>query len=233
MRILSPRRCYCTAVSGHLTLASFERRPTPVFARCKLAFARKRSCRILTGRRLRRIAPCGTIWNSELQAVQSRQGTCAMGDWIDALSAEEETRRKEEELRTQSHFRRSEIIRKKKDPLWESLMSVIQRDVEKFRASFKGRRSVELTNIPGFGFRIYKTPFPTVLMEAEIPANAAILKVSYARTANSMSPMERVEETFELTVDHFDNLVIAHNGRPFPDLDRVSRFMLEPVFTVD
>jgi hypothetical protein len=156
-----------------------------------------------------------------------------MGDWIDALSADEEKRRKAEELRTQSHFRRSEIIRLKREPLWASLMTVITRDVEKFRTAFKGRRSVELTTIPGFGFRIYKTPFPTVLMEAEIPAGGTILKVSYSRIANHMAPMERVEETFELTVDHSDNLLLAHNGRAFSDLDRVSRFMLEPVFTVD
>jgi hypothetical protein len=157
-----------------------------------------------------------------------------MGDWIDALSDEEEKRRKSEERHSQSHFRRAEVIRQKKDELWTSLMTVIYRDVEKFCAAFKGRRSAELTTLPtGLGFRLYKSPFPTVLMEAEIPVNGTNIKVSYSRTFNQISPMERVEETFELTVDQSDNLLIAHNGRPFSSLDKVSRFLLEPVFTVD
>jgi len=70
-------------------------------------------------------------------------------------------------------------------------------------------------------------------MDAEIPVDGTSIKVSYSRTSNRISPMERVEETFELTVDQSDNLLIAHNGRVFSTLDKVSRFLLEPVFTVD
>jgi len=156
-----------------------------------------------------------------------------MGDWIDALGSDEEKRRKSEELHTQSQFRRAEIIRLKRNALWESLMAVINRDVEKFRTTFKGRRSVEMTTVSELGFRLFKSPYPTVLMDAEIPLNGTSIKVSYSRTFNQISPMERVDETFELTVDRSDNLVIAHNGRVFPNLDAVSIFLLEPVFKVD
>jgi hypothetical protein len=156
-----------------------------------------------------------------------------MGDWIDALGSDEEQRRKSEERHTQSQFRRAEVIREKKDELWASLMAVINRDVEKFRTTFKGRRSVEVTPISAFGVRLFKSPYPTVLMDAEIPINGTSIKVSYSRTFNQISPMERVDETFELTVDRSDSLVIAHNGRVFPNLDSVSRFLLEPVFKVD
>lgn len=156
-----------------------------------------------------------------------------MGDWIDALGSDDEQRRKSEERHTQSQFHRAEVIRQKKDELWASLMAVINRDVEKFRTTFKGRRSVDVTPISAFGVRLFKSPYPTVLMDAEIPLNGTSIKVSYSRTFNQISPMERVDETFELTVDRSDNLVIAHNGRVFPNLDSVSRFLLEPVFKVD
>jgi hypothetical protein len=156
-----------------------------------------------------------------------------MGDWIDALGDDDEKRRKSEELHTFSRFHRAEVIRLKKHALWESLMTVINRDVEKFRTTFKGRRSVEMTTVSELGVRLFKSPFPTVLMEAEIPVNGTNIKVSYSRTFNQTSPMERVDETFELTVDRSDNLVIAHNGRVLRDMDAVSRFLLEPVFKVD
>jgi hypothetical protein len=156
-----------------------------------------------------------------------------MGDWIDALGSDDEQRRKSEELHTQSQSRRAEIIKQKRDALWASLMAVIDRDVEKFRTTFKGRRSVEVTTTSALGVRLFKSPYPTVLMDAEIPPNGTSIKVSYARTFNLISPMERVDETFELTVDRNENLVIAHNGRVFRDMDSVSRFLLEPVFKVD
>ena len=156
-----------------------------------------------------------------------------MGDWIDALGSEEERRRKSEESHTQSQFHRAEVIRKNKDALWTSLMEVLNRDVEKFRTTFKGRRSVDVSTISAFGVRLFKSPYPTVLMDAEIPPNGTSIKVSYSRTFNQISPVERVDETFELTVDRSDNLVIAHNGRVFPNMDSVSRFLLEPVFKVD
>jgi len=156
-----------------------------------------------------------------------------MGDWIDALGSDDEKRRKSEELHTQSQFHRAEVIRLKKDAIWASLIAVIDRDVEKFRTTFKGRRSVEVTTISPLGVRLFKSPYPTVLMDAEIPPNGTSIKVSYSRTFNLISPMERVDETFELTVDRSDNLVIAHNGRVFRDLDSVSRFLLEPIFKVD
>lgn len=156
-----------------------------------------------------------------------------MGDWIDALGSDEEQRRKSEAERTHSQFHRAEIIRLKRSALWESLMAVINRDVEKFRATFKGRRSVEMTTVSELGIRLFKSPYPTVLMDAEIPPHGTSIKVSYSRTFNQISPMERVDETFELTVDRSDNLVIAHNGRVFPNMDAVSRFLLEPVFKVD
>lgn len=117
--------------------------------------------------------------------------------------------------------------------LWASLMTVISRDVEKFCATFKGRRTAELTTLPGLRFRISKSPYPTILMEAEIGPDGTSIKVNYSRISNHVSPMERAEETFELTLDPSDQLFIAHNGRVFSTLDKVSRFMLEPVFTVD
>jgi hypothetical protein len=163
----------------------------------------------------------------------SQELSDTMGDWIDALGSEEEKRRKSEEIHTQSQFRRAEIIGQKKDALWASLMAVINRDVDKFRTMFKGRRSVDLTTISPLGIRLFKSPYPTVLMDAEIPPNGTSIKVSYSRTFNQISPMERVDETFELTLDRSDDLVIAHNGRVFPNLDAVSRFLLEPVFKVD
>jgi hypothetical protein len=156
-----------------------------------------------------------------------------MGDWIDDLGNDDEQRRKSEALHTNVQFHRAEVIRHKKVALWTSLMDVISRDVEKFRTKFKGRRTVELTLVPELGVRLYKSPFPTVLMDAEIPFNGTSIKVSYIRTFNQISPMERSSESFELTVDRSDNLLIAHNGRLFSNLDDVSRFMLEPVFSID
>jgi hypothetical protein len=156
-----------------------------------------------------------------------------MGDWIDALGNDDEQRRKTEAFHNQLQFHRAEVVRQKRGALWISLMNVINRDVEKFRTTFKGRRSVEATTISELGIRLYKTPFPTVLMDAEIPLNGTSIKVTYTRTFNQSSPMERTGESFELTVDESDSVHISHNGRRFSNLDEVSRFLLEPVFAVD
>jgi hypothetical protein len=156
-----------------------------------------------------------------------------MGDWIDELGDDDEQRRKTEERHNRLQFHRYDVVRQKKPELWASLMNVINRDVGKFRTKFAGRRTIEFTDIPGLGFRLYKTPFPTVLMDAEIPLNETSMKVSYTTRFTHASPMERSEESFELTVDNSDNLIIMHNGRVFSDLDEVSRFLLLPVFTVE
>jgi hypothetical protein len=156
-----------------------------------------------------------------------------MGDWIDALGDDDEHRRRSEERHTQLQFHRAEVIRLKKNALWASLMSVINRDVEKFQAKFKGRRTAELTRVADLAFRLYKSPYPTVLMDAEIPFNGTSIEVTYIKTFNLSSPTEKAEESFELTIDQSDNLLIAHNGRLFSSLDDVSRFLLEPVFRID
>lgn len=156
-----------------------------------------------------------------------------MSDWIDRLGDDEEQRRKLEELHRRKHFHRAEIIRQQRPALWTSLIAVVNRDVEKFRAKFAGRRSVEITPVRELGFRIYKSPYPTVLMDAELPPDGTSIKVTYTRTFNHISPMEKSEESFELTLDSFDNLAIAHNGRIFSNLDDVSRCLLEPVFAID
>jgi hypothetical protein len=156
-----------------------------------------------------------------------------MGDWIDALGNEDELRRKAEEHHRRTHFRRAEIIAQKKPDLWAALMTAIQRDVEKFRTKFAGRRTVDLTMIPEFGFRLYKSPYPTVLLEAEIPPDGTSIKVTYTTVFNHISPTERSEESFELAPDRAENLVISHNGRVFSSLNDVSRFLLEPAFAVE
>ncbi len=156
-----------------------------------------------------------------------------MGDWIDELGNDDGQPDKSEELHTRALFHRAEVIRQKKHALWTSLMNVIHRDVEKFGTKFKGRRSIELTAVSELGFSLYKSPFPTVLMNAEIPFDGTSIKVSYITTFNQLAPMERTSESFELTVDESDNLLIAHNGRLFSNLDAVSRFLLEPVFTIE
>ncbi len=112
-------------------------------------------------------------------------------------------------------------------------MDVIKRDVEKFQTKFNGRRSAEFTSVSELGFRLYKTPYPTVVMDAGIPPDGTSIEVTYIRTFNISAPMEKSEESFELTIDQSDNLVIAHNGRRLSSLDQVSRFLLEPVFTAD
>jgi hypothetical protein len=154
-----------------------------------------------------------------------------MGDWIDSLGDDEEQRRKSEARHAQLQSRRFDVIRQKKNALWTSLVNVINRDVEKFQTKFKGRRSVEFTAVSELGFRLYKSPYPTVLMDAGIPLDGTSIEVTYTKTFNLNSPMERADESFELTIDNSDNLVIAHNGRRFSNLDEVSRFLLEPVFT--
>jgi len=156
-----------------------------------------------------------------------------MGDWIDLLGEDDEKRRQSEARHTQQQFHRFDVIRQKKAALWASLMNVINRDVDKFQTKFKGRRSAEFTSVSELGFRLYKTPYPTVVMEAGIPPDGTSIEVTYIRTFNLSSPMEKSEESFELTVDPSDNLVIAHNGRKLANLDQVSRFLLEPVFTGD
>jgi hypothetical protein len=156
-----------------------------------------------------------------------------MGDWIDSLGDDEEQRRKSEARHAQLQSRRFDVIRQNKKALWASLMNVINRDVEKFQTKFKGRRSAEFTSVSELEFRLYKTPYPTVLMDAGIPPDGTSIEVTYIRTFNLSSPMEKSVESFELTIDGSDNLVIAHNGRRFKNLDQVSRFLLEPVFTAD
>lgn len=156
-----------------------------------------------------------------------------MGDWIDSLGDDEEQRRKSEARHTQQQFHRFEVIKQKKGALWTSLMSVINRDVDKFQTKFKGRRSVEFTSVSELGFRLYKTPYPTVVMDAGIPPDGTSIEVTYIRTFNFSSPTEKSEESFELTIDQSDNLGISHNGRRLANLDQVSRFLLEPVFAAD
>jgi hypothetical protein len=156
-----------------------------------------------------------------------------MGDWIDLLGDDDEKRRQSEARHRQQQFHRTDVIKQQKTALWASLMDVISRDVEKFQTKFKGRRSAELTSVSEFAIRLYKTPYPTVVMNAEIPPNGTSIEVTYIRTFNLSSPTEKSEESFELTVDQADNIVISHNGRRLASLDQVSRFLLEPVFTAD
>jgi hypothetical protein len=156
-----------------------------------------------------------------------------MGDWIDLLGEDDEKRRQSEARHHQQQSHRFDVIRQKKTALWASLMDVINRDVEKFQTKFKGRRSVEFTSVSELGFRLHKSPYPTVVMDAGIPPDGTSIEVTYIRTFNLSSPTEKSEESFELTIDQSDNLVVAHNGRRLANLDQVSRFLLEPVFTAD
>jgi hypothetical protein len=125
------------------------------------------------------------------------------------------------------------VILGSKNALWTSLMSVLNRDVKKFRTKFKSRRSIEFTAVSELGFHLYKTPYPTAVMDAGIPPDETSIEVTYTKTFNLNSLMERADEPFEPTIDNSDNLVIAHNGRRFSNLDDVSRFLLEPVFNAD
>lgn len=124
-----------------------------------------------------------------------------MGDWIDLLGEDDEQRRKSEARHTQRQFHRFDLIRQKKNALWASLMDVINRDVEKFQTKFKGRRSAEFTSVRELGFRLYKTPYPTVVMDAGIPPDGTSIEVTYIRTFNLSSSTEKSEESFELTLD--------------------------------
>jgi hypothetical protein len=165
--------------------------------------------------------------------------TVAVADWIKRVADDERKRDSVRVKEVEVAAAKADLIRRNGRRLVDELRAAISRDAEAFSAEFPGDRAREITmdalegGAPDGGFVVRKPAPAAVSLTVSPNLDAAAMACHYRFTlADGLPPREdRVDVVF--AGDGADTLQMKHHGtgQVFSTADKLSEFLLIPVFT--
>jgi hypothetical protein len=154
-------------------------------------------------------------------------------NWIDKLAKDAHKQDDRNVLEENRRLHEEQVIAGNIQRLWEDLVFVVQRDVQRFQHDFPDdpKRFMEFNQTSQTAFRLSKARSASLSLDVELKAANAVIQFKYGRPNSGASSASLWSGTLVIRVDSSDKLYMNQYGRDFHDLNEVSRFFLEKVFT--